>query len=183
MHAYSLYPGCVKQNDEFAGSRFWPSFFVYVYLLCLILQLGWATLVIIGFDKLHGRFLLVSLCVLFPSLSLYGFVVTLFWVDNERRYPTMNVEIMTYIGSGLVCGAWNLAIISIHIFTHGDAYGLQPMESYSDSGTTYFFVVFAILTTSLIMLWNSAGMISGYNDNMYKPAKITLHDEFIKKVE
>jgi hypothetical protein len=149
----------------------------------MILQIGWATLVVIGFDKLHGRWLLVLLCVWVPFMILYGFVMTLYSVENERRYPTMNVDIATFIGAGVLCGFWNLAMISIHIFKHGDAYELQPMEKYSDSGTTYFFVIFAALTTSLFMLWNSANMVSGYAENMYKPSLVTLHDDYIKKVE
>lgn len=183
MHAYSLSLSSVKQNEPFASPRPWPTFFVYLYLIIQLVHLSWGCVVIIGFEKIYGRVLLAVVGILLPNAALYAFFVTLISEDNERRYPSMNVEIATFLGSGVICGLWNTVTISCHIWAHGNLHSLQPMEHYSDAGTSYFFLVFGVLTGSLIMLWNSAGMVYAYSEDIYKPCLITLHNDLIKKVE
>ena len=183
MHAYTIVPGHVRQNEDFARPRSWPSLFVYLYMIFMGLQFIWSLGVIVGVDGIHNRAVLVLFGGLFPNVVLLGFIATLLDVGPERRYPTVNVEISVFFATGVLCGAITLALISIHILNHGSAHNLQPMEQYSDSGTSYFFVVFWILTSSMIGIWNSLGMVSGYAEDSYRPSKITLHDEFIKKCE
>jgi len=171
------------KSTDYASPRQWPALFIYLYFVLLFLQGVGCGLIITGSEKIGGRYFLSVFAVLAPNVLVAVFTGTLFYDTGEVRHPAMNKHIAKFLFSALCCHTMTAATSFVHIVEHGDEKSFEPKEQFGDSGTSYFFAIFALLNSFFVMGNATLRLQQAYCANIYKPAEITFDNTFIQKCQ
>lgn len=162
------------ESPTYAKSRWWPNFFVYVYLVSILALTVGSFFTLIGAVNLSVRVFLNVLGILVPSTCVFGFVASLKWVRGERLYPATAIQVWTWVVSAASSCFWIGTASLIHVILHGSRNTFQPLSSFPDTGTTYLFAFIAAFGTGCCNFYLALGVIYGYCNNLYYPSEITL---------
>jgi hypothetical protein len=153
------------------------SIFFYVYVGLLIVQLIAVSTIMLGTAKFGGRIFLAVFGVALPNISLaafFGFVFDPSKTNGKKLCVDEKIALTNFLVLALVLGPVQVLFYLLHVLTHGSASGLQPSEVFGDSGTSYTFVLLSMLTSSGLLLWAAADVISVYCLCGGRPAQIVL---------
>lgn len=159
------------------------SLFAYAYMGILLTQLSGSAYISTGVTKIGGQYFLGILGVLLPNAALVGFFITLTLNTTEKRHAAANIAIGSFTSMAAICHSFILTAALLHVFFHGSNKSLQPMETFGDSGTSYFFAIQAIFSTSLVMLWFTVSLVAVYCQDICHPSTITLDNTKLIKCE
>lgn len=165
-----------REKQTYAKPQFWPCAFVYLYLLSNVVLFLGSCVVLFGFLNLSARYFLNPFGFFLPFTAVAGFVVSLLggMPKEEKLYYSIAIQVWTWAGVSLLMSLWVGALTTIHIFLNGSKSSMQPLEAFSDVGTTYFFAVSSALVASCITFYLTLGVIYAYCENLFFPSEITF---------
>jgi hypothetical protein len=161
----------------------WPVFWVYCYLVITVLVAFMFFLILTGSSKLGGIYFLTLGGMVPQNACLGAFLFTFFKGKREWRFPTANARIGVFCSLCFISNILIALAVSLHVFTHGKASGLQPFERMGDRGTTYYFAAFTIFALSFRMIFNTIEMVFAYCEDIFRPSTILVEGQSVKIIK
>lgn len=172
-----------KKQKRYAKAALWPALFVYLHLGANWVLFAGSCAILFGFVNLSARLFLNLFGLLVPATAVTGFVVSLAseTPKDEKLYPSVAIQVWTWVGVALLSCIWVGLMTAIHVALNGSKNSLQPLEMFSDVGTTYFFAVSSALVVSVSNVYLALGVVYAYCNDLFYPSEITLvHSEVVR---